>query len=213
MKKLLLFSILTSLLLSCEKPRKTYYYIEIIDKKELMNDIYHRVQKEDTLFCVDDTIASELAYEYFYLQKKTDKDYKEKGIENFDTIVDFKLLNKERKPIDINKILSKEKILAIEKKRFSESNQFDNLKSNNSNPEDQFSKWDGSHKKLTEYIKSQMNNPDSYEHVSTKAATKSSHILVVATIRGENAYGATITTTYEAKVDKDTGDVISVKQQ
>ena len=57
-----------------------------------------------------------------------------------------------------------------------------------------------------------MNNPDSYKHVETKAANKSDYILVVTTFRGENAYGATITSTYTAKCDKNTGEVLSVQE-
>lgn len=75
--------------------------------------------------------------------------------------------------------------------------------------EEQFSAWDGSHIKLTRYIKESMNDPDSYEHVETRYKDNGSYILVIATFRGNNVYGGKVKNTISAKVDIN-GNVIEI---
>ena len=65
----------------------------------------------------------------------------------------------------------------------------------------QFSPWNGSHDALTRYIKKNMNDPDSYEHVETRWIDKGDFILVIATYRGKNAFGGVVKNTTMAKVD------------
>jgi hypothetical protein len=75
--------------------------------------------------------------------------------------------------------------------------------------EKHFSQWDGSHIGLTKVIKESMNDPSSYEHVSTKFYDKEDHIVVVTTFRGKNAFGALVKNSVSAKVDFD-GNVIEI---
>jgi hypothetical protein len=209
MKKLLLFAI-PFFLFSCNKPKKTYYSIQIV-KDSFGGRIVHE-EKIDTLYLENDSLAMIKNFTSYIISKSLEQNRLKQG-DNFlkTEIIDYKLLDSNEKVIvsTLSDEVKKE-ITADVKKSIATSRTY---KSEPTNPEAQFSKWDGSHIKLSEYIKSQMNNPDSYEHVSTKAGTRSDHILLVTTIRGENAYGATITTTYEAKVDSNTGDVISISQQ
>lgn len=58
--------------------------------------------------------------------------------------------------------------------------------------EEQFSAWDGSHLKLTQYIKDNMNDPKSYEHVKTVYWDKGDHLVVRTTFRGKNAFGGVV---------------------
>lgn len=58
--------------------------------------------------------------------------------------------------------------------------------------EQQFSGWDGSHRRLERYIKSRMNDPDSYQHVSTRFVDNSDSLLVTTTFRGKNAFGGMV---------------------
>lgn len=73
----------------------------------------------------------------------------------------------------------------------------------------QFGCWDGSHYKLTEYIKKHMNDPDSYKHVKTAYSDCGSYLLVKTTFRGKNAFGGYVKQTVIAKVNLK-GDVIKI---
>jgi len=69
--------------------------------------------------------------------------------------------------------------------------------------EEQFSAWDGSHRALTKYVKEQMNDPDSFEHVETKYWDMKDHLIVSMTFRGKNAFGGTVKNIVKAKVSLD----------
>ncbi|MDD2633950.1 MAG: hypothetical protein PHW82_00455 [Bacteroidales bacterium] len=73
----------------------------------------------------------------------------------------------------------------------------------------QFSAWDGSHNGLTTYIKNSMNNPSSYEHVSTRYSIVDDVINVETKFRGTNAYNAIVTNTAIANIDLD-GKILNV---
>lgn len=74
----------------------------------------------------------------------------------------------------------------------------------------QFSKWNGSHYKLEKYIKENMNDPSSYEHVETKYAVKGDSTLIVVTkYRGKNAFGGVVLQTLQAKVDLN-GNILEI---
>lgn len=74
----------------------------------------------------------------------------------------------------------------------------------------QFSAWDGSHRGVTAYIKEHMNDPDSYEHVSTRFVDKGDFITVMTQFRGKNAFGGKVLNTAVAKVDFE-GNVLSLE--
>lgn len=75
-----------------------------------------------------------------------------------------------------------------------------------------FSAWDGSHIGLTEYIKSHMLNPKSYEHVETFYSDQGEHLLVFTTYRGSNAFGGIVPTTITAICDLN-GNVSEIIEQ
>lgn len=78
----------------------------------------------------------------------------------------------------------------------------------------QFSAYDGSHMALERYIKSTMNDPDSYEHISTKYNIAGDHTLLVTTIfRGKNAFGAMVVNKVVAYTGIVTGEVVRVVSQ
>lgn len=65
------------------------------------------------------------------------------------------------------------------------------------------SAWDGSCIELVKYVKNNMNNPKSFEHVSTTYATLKDYAVVTMTYRGTNGFGATVTEQIRAKVSYD----------
>ncbi|MCP1225736.1 hypothetical protein [Sebaldella sp. S0638] len=76
--------------------------------------------------------------------------------------------------------------------------------------EKQFSSWDGSHKNLTEYIKSNMNDAKSYEHVETRYKDNGETIYVVTKFRGNNAFGAKVIGACEATANTETGELTNI---
>jgi len=90
------------------------------------------------------------------------------------------------------------------------------IKCSNNEPEQikdpieiQFSEWDGSHIQLTNEIKRNMNNPDSYEHIETKYMIKDNIILVSTSFRGTNVFGAVVINNAFAEVDMN-GKIINI---
>lgn len=75
----------------------------------------------------------------------------------------------------------------------------------------QFSNLDGSHRNLKRYVKNNMNDPKSFEHIETKYADKGTYLYVYMKFRGSNAFGATVLNTIRAKVDLQ-GNILSTKQ-
>lgn len=75
--------------------------------------------------------------------------------------------------------------------------------------EKQFSAWDGSHRNLTKFIKEQMNDPDSYEHVETIYWDMKDHLVVMTTFRGKNAFGGVVKNAVKAKVSLD-GEILEI---
>ena len=76
--------------------------------------------------------------------------------------------------------------------------------------ENQFSSWDGSHRKVERAIKENMNDPDSYKHVSTTYQRTNTGLVVLTTYRGKNAFGGVVTGTARAITDEN-GNVVSLK--
>tara|TARA_R110002050_G_scaffold228586_1_gene364218 strand:+ start:495 stop:1190 length:696 start_codon:yes stop_codon:yes gene_type:complete len=69
--------------------------------------------------------------------------------------------------------------------------------------ESQFSAWDGSHRNLEKYIKKNMNDPDSYEHVQTVYWDQGDYLVVKTTFRGNNAFGGKVKNDIKAKITID----------
>lgn len=67
----------------------------------------------------------------------------------------------------------------------------------------QFSPWDGSHKGLERYIKKNLKNPDSYDHVQTVYGDKGDHLIIETTYRATNSFNAVVTEKAYAKVNVD----------
>ncbi len=78
---------------------------------------------------------------------------------------------------------------------------------------EQFSAWDGSHRKLERLVKKAMNDPDSYKHDETVYWDMKDHLVVRTTFRGRNAFGGMVKNWVKAKVDINTGDVLEVMEQ
>lgn len=75
-----------------------------------------------------------------------------------------------------------------------------------------FHPWDGSHPALEQYIRKNMNDPDSYKHVETKYWDNDETIVVQTTFRGKNAFGGVVTNSVKARVSLD-GKVLEIIEQ
>jgi hypothetical protein len=75
-----------------------------------------------------------------------------------------------------------------------------------------FSNWDGSHIELTKLLKKSMNDPDSYEHVSTQYFDQKDYLIINMQYRGKNQFGAKVLGFIKAKVDLE-GNVLQIIEE
>lgn len=75
--------------------------------------------------------------------------------------------------------------------------------------EKQFSSWDGSHRKIVKYLKENMNDEDSFKHISTVYYDEKDAILVITKFSGKNGFGGTVKQTFTARTDIE-GNIIEV---
>jgi hypothetical protein len=78
---------------------------------------------------------------------------------------------------------------------------------------DQFSTADGRHYNLQFFVEDHLNDPDSFEHISTEYAVKEDHILVRMQYRAKNGFNALIRKEVTAKVDLETGTVLEIVEE
>jgi len=211
MKKIML--VLLLMLISCNE-NKTYKFIEIVDEEMLNGKIIRKeiVKIEEYK---NDSIASLMAFENFCLSQKLDKDYAEKKIKDYTKTIDFKLLNEQNQPIITDQYLTKEIKNKIFKEMFGRENFLEPTKSvaTKEEIESQFSSYDGHHIKLEKYVLSRMNNPDSYEHISSEYKVNNGFLDVIITFRGSNSYNAIVINKVQAKCNLITGDIIEVTNE
>lgn len=67
----------------------------------------------------------------------------------------------------------------------------------------------GSHNNLETLIISEMNDPESYEHIETTYTDLGELLVVTTTFRGKNAFGAKVKQSIQAEVDLN-GNIIKV---
>lgn len=91
---------------------------------------------------------------------------------------------------------------------------FKNKYMNLDNLSSQFSAWDGAHRGLEKFIKSQMNDPSSYEHEKTTYRVvfngKDPHLFVNMNYFGKNAFGGKVKAQTQAKIDLKTGQILNI---
>jgi hypothetical protein len=75
--------------------------------------------------------------------------------------------------------------------------------------ESAFSPWDGSHLALERVVISSMNDPDSYEHVSTNYIDYGDYVFVLTKFRGKNAFGGLVVNSISANA-KVSGEIIEI---
>lgn len=73
----------------------------------------------------------------------------------------------------------------------------------------QFNVGSGAHRKLERWVKQNMNDPESYHHISSSYADKGKYLLVQIKFRGKNSYGAMVVNMVTAKVSLD-GDILEI---
>ncbi len=74
----------------------------------------------------------------------------------------------------------------------------------------QFSEWNGAHIILEKYVKSEMNDPDSYEHVETVYWDRDDYLLVQMKFRGNNAFGGKVINLITVRCNISTGQILEI---
>jgi hypothetical protein len=64
-----------------------------------------------------------------------------------------------------------------------------------------FSPWDGSHRELEKYIKRNLKDPKSYEHIETRYGDKGDHIFLYTKYRAKNSFGGYVIGEVTAKAN------------
>lgn len=72
-----------------------------------------------------------------------------------------------------------------------------------------FSAWDGSHVQLERYIKKNLKDPDSYEHIETRYGDQGDYLLVSTSYRARNSFGGMVVGKVIAKAAID-GQLIEI---
>lgn len=72
-----------------------------------------------------------------------------------------------------------------------------------------FSRWDGSHRNLEKYIKSNLKDPSSYDHTKTSFRGYDDYYIVTSTYRAKNSFGALVLENIKAKIDYD-GNLLKI---
>ena len=197
------------------------------DIKTLINKIVTEKGAKISVSILDDKIALELMYKSHYginelgriLNKKELKSIEKHNIASFsgeletdiylNTLTFFPSTDKKNrtvgKYVDTEEYNPKVQDNTVVKKQREEINslkeaetkKIEDFKMNC------FSAWDGSHRQLEEYIKTNMNDPDSYEHVKTEFQTLKDFAIVQTKFRGKNGFGGVVVNTVKAKVSYD----------
>lgn len=74
-----------------------------------------------------------------------------------------------------------------------------------------FSSWDGSNRELVKFVKNNMNDPKSFEHVKTNYWVGKDYAVVEMQFRGKNAFNAVVTNVVSAKINLEDCTIISVE--
>ena len=114
-----------------------------------------------------------------------------------------------KKLINEEKINSIKQTIAIEKQILKQKEEHD--KRIVEFEEKCLSSWDGSHRELVKYVKKNMHNPKSFEHVETRYGITGNNAGLVMIYRGTNSFGATVTNSIKAKVSLEDCSLISVE--
>jgi len=67
----------------------------------------------------------------------------------------------------------------------------------------QFDRFNGSHRKLTAFIKKRLRAPESYEHIITRYSDQNSHLQIIMTFRASNWSGECFVETVSAEFSLD----------
>lgn len=74
------------------------------------------------------------------------------------------------------------------------------------------SSWDDSHIELVKYIKKNINDPESFEHVETSYGLQKDYAIIVMQFRCRNAFGGLVLNSVKATVSLDDCSVLSIEE-
>jgi len=120
-------------------------------------------------------------------------------------------INNEKKKSDSINLVLKEKRDKENQLRKTKEDSLKKISDRKEFVEKYFSPMDGSHVGVRDFIKENMNDPDSYDHVKTTYIDFSDYLVVTTKFRGKNKFGATVLQEKTFKVDYN-GNVIEMLQ-
>lgn len=226
MKKLAL--LLAIIILSCQNKSNKFVYRKTIVYKHLDGNIIKDTLSELTLNNGDKTLCYD-AYSSFLLDSL--KFYsKHKEIKTNDSLLTYSLQYQNGASIDCSHKLTKKikdellqkakKELATIEYRYTEEYKADvrkyreakaSEKISTAEFEKYLSSWDGSFPPLKDYLKENLNDPSSFEHVKTGFITRNGWVEVKMTYRAKNSFGALVKEAIVAKASND-GKLLEITQ-
>lgn len=218
MKKLVLF-VLVVFAISCgdNKPKGKVHFFN----KYSIDGLGKKVIDIDTIYAENDSLAYCMAFKKYEMSYAINDYYKRNKGKYFSIYEGFKLFNEDNENITNTSVKKTDSINSILIEELKESETYvkmidydpskpQEIEYTEEDIEKQFSKWDGSHIKLEEYLVSKLKNPDSYEHVKSEYAERKTYLEVKLTYRGTNSYNAIVTSSISAKCDLKTGQVLEI---
>jgi len=183
------------------------------NKKNKATDLEDEIEKSKDLNFVKEILAEMTDEEFVLLEKGSlSKPYLTQKTLN-KKVIDLVKTHSPERAIIIKEIEEKREMeQAIAEAERKEKAEAEFNKNRRENIEKLFSAYDGSHRGLEKFIKDNMNDPDSYDHIETRYLDKGDHILVITKFRGANAFGGKVINSISANVDLE-GNVIEILSQ
>lgn len=183
------------------------------EKENKATELEKEIEKSKDVNFAKEILAKMTDEEFEQLEKdQLSKSYLTQKTLNKTLIGLVKTHSSERAKIikEIQEKEEKERAIAEAEQKAKELEEFN--KNRAENIEKQFSAYDGSHRGLEKYIKDNMNDPDSYDHIETRFSDKGDYLFVITKFRGANAFGGKVINIVSANVDFE-GNVLEIVSQ
>lgn len=183
------------------------------EKENKATELEKEIEKSKDVNFAKEVLAKMTDEEFTQLENdKLSKSYLTQKTLNKNLISLVKTHSSERAKIikEIQEKEEKERAIAEAEAKAKAEEEFN--KNRKENIEKLFSAYDGSNRALEKYIKDNMNDPDSYDHIETRYSDKGDHLLVITKFRGANAFGGKVINIVSANVDLE-GNVIEILSQ
>jgi hypothetical protein len=193
--------------------KEVFVFTPLFDFKEakyLKNDVKKGKITDYKMFFEVDSIGSIVSKKTIISYSKIGEvEYIGNEVPSLSFLIDEGIVNSQKE------MIAKEKQREDEKK--AQEKQYEEQKKGHEEQMQRFEKkclssWDGSHRELVKYVKKNMNNPKSFEHVETRYGVTNGYAGIVMVYRGTNAFGAIVTNSIKAKISLEDCSIISVEE-